>query len=601
MADESVIERVRLANDIVEVVSQALPLRRAGRHFKALCPFHKEKTPSFSVNVDRQIFHCFGCGEGGDVFAFVMKTENMSFPEALEELAARKHIEIPRKAGAGRAQGGMTKDLYHAFERAHQFFVERFGSPEGEEARAYLRKRGFSDAVVAQFAVGFAPDTRMRLFETLSKQGIRQEVLLRAGLVVQTADKRTVDMFHGRVVFPIRNAQGRVVAFGGRVMGQGEPKYLNSPESDLFRKRRELFGLPEARRSLGRDATFLIVVEGYLDCIRLHEAGFTNSVATLGTALTEEHATILHRYVPEVVLVFDGDSAGMNAALRGLPVLLEEGLHVRLVALPEGNDPDDLIRERGGEAFGKLLADAEDFVDFQYRVLANRFGPQEGAGLVRLTAEFVETLSHVANPVLVDRALAKLAARLKVEESSLRLELKRRRERAKPARAQEHPLVKKAQPTAELFAIALALEDEACLVRLVERASPEDFATPQGRKLFLKVREFFCETGRPVPAAVLLREAPDSGLAGFLESGVVGAIEEDVRRSALEDCLRSLAAARQGQVLDVLMGRLKQASGTDASLLETMKEYQEELIKLKGKPKGSYEKDTRGSVQTSRA
>src|SRR6185295_9336052 len=330
---EEAKEEVRAASDIVQIVGERVPLRRMGRAWKGLCPFHSEKTPSFTVNSERQMWHCFGCNRGGDVFSFLMEIDKVTFPEALAVLAERAGIELPT---SGRGAGDGKRDrLYQANALANDFFRASLRSPAGSKARAYLAGRGFDEAILDRFQVGWAPEGWDGLSTALGKL-LPPTVLEEAGLVLRRGDGTHYDRFRGRVTFPIEAAAGRVAGFGARgITPEDTPKYINSPESAIYRKGGLLFGLPLARAEI-RERKRIIVAEGYFDVMRLRAAGYPNTVCTSGTALTTEQARALARFEAEVLLVYDGDDAGVRAADRALEALLTAGLAVRVLILPDG-------------------------------------------------------------------------------------------------------------------------------------------------------------------------------------------------------------------------------------------------------------------------
>lgn len=356
------LEELRRRLTLSSVVAKRIRLTKKGREFEGLCPFHNEKTPSFFVNDDKAFYHCFGCGAHGDVLSFVINTEGLSFPEAVERLAGEAGLEVPRTAMVDPAEKARRADAEAAVEAACAWFQSQLRLPVGRGAFDYLRDRGVDEAALAGFRLGFAPDQRTALKSHLLKQGFAEDVLLEGGLLVKPEDGgASYDRFRGRVMFPIADRRGRVIAFGGRVMGDGQPKYLNSPEGPLFHKGRTLYAHHLAREAAAHHEP-VIVAEGYMDVVALHRAGFRGAVAPLGTALTEDQLAELWRLASEPVLCFDGDAAGQRAAsrsaVRALP-LLAPGKSLRFVTLPGGQDPDDLVRQPGGSVqFRELLAGA---------------------------------------------------------------------------------------------------------------------------------------------------------------------------------------------------------------------------------------------------
>ena len=393
-APDEAKEQVRDATDIVALVGEKVQLRRSGRSWKGLCPFHGEKTPSFTVNPERQVWHCFGCGKGGDAFAWLMEMEKVTFPEALQVLADRAGIELPK---IERGPGDAARDrLYQANALANDYFKASLRSAAGETARAYLDGRGFDAEVLDAYQVGWAPEGWDGLGTTLGKL-LPPAVLEEAGLLLRRGDGSHYDRFRNRIMFPVMAAAGKVSGFGARAIApEDQPKYLNSPETAVYRKGSVLFGLPQARAAI-RERKEALVAEGYLDVMRLHASGFGNAVSTSGTALTYDQARALARLEAEAVLVYDGDDAGVRAADRALEPLLSAGLSVRVLLIPGGEDPDSLIRAKGAEAFRALLDGARDVPAFLAEASL-------GAGGVNPPMEsrvrrFVEVLGRVEDPI----------------------------------------------------------------------------------------------------------------------------------------------------------------------------------------------------------
>lgn len=361
------VESVRDAADIVRVVGDYVQLKQAGRRLKGLCPFHNEKTPSFSVDPDAQLFYCFGCQTGGDLFKFVQLYEKMSFPEAVKHLAGRFGVPLPARDPAARAREDARDRLLRLNDAAAAWFRSRLADPRvGAAARAYLERRGFGDDTVESLAVGYAPDAWEGLLGHLRSQGFAEAEVVNAGLAVPRKSGGAYDRFRDRVMFPIRDVYGRTVAFGGRVMGDDQPKYINSPETPAYTKGNHLYGLDRAREAIRREG-FVIVVEGYLDAAALIQAGFDNAVASLGTAFTEAQARLLGRFSRRVVVSYDGDAAGASAAAKSFDLMLGQGLEVRVVDLADTGDPDDYIREHGASAYGQLVREAPDYLTFLLR------------------------------------------------------------------------------------------------------------------------------------------------------------------------------------------------------------------------------------------
>jgi len=356
---DSFLDELVSRSDIVEIINARVPLKKAGREYKACCPFHSEKSPSFSVSAEKQFYHCFGCGAHGTVIGFLMQYEKMDFLDAVADLAQRAGLELPREAKAPKDPG--SGDLYDLMLRAARFFEQNLS--DNARARQYLDGRGIDAKTSGVFALGYAPDAWDALLKRFGANDEERRRLLQAGLILERSGEQTngfYDRFRDRLMFPIRDSRGRVIGFGGRVIHQGEPKYMNSPETPLFHKGRELYGLYEARQARG-DFKRLLIVEGYMDVVRLHQAGITYAVATLGTATTQEHLNKIFKMTSEVVFCFDGDRAGRQAAWRALEnalPLARDGRELKFMFLPEGHDPDTLVAEEGAEAFEKRLKES---------------------------------------------------------------------------------------------------------------------------------------------------------------------------------------------------------------------------------------------------
>ena len=409
------IDELIARTDIVEVIGSRVQLKRAGREYKACCPFHDEKSPSFTVSPDKQFYHCFGCGAHGTALGFVMEYDHLGFVEAVEDLAARAGLEVPRE-GAAAAAAQPNEELYAALERAALFYRQ---SLSGEaKAREYLSKRGLTPEIIQRFGIGYAPARWDALLDRYGTTDEERHVLLRAGLIIERQPEpgRTptgghYDRFRDRVTFPIRDTRGRTIAFGGRVLDGGEPKYLNSPETELFHKGRELYGLYEARQAT-RSLQRLLVVEGYMDVVSLHLAGITYAVATLGTATTPDHLGRIFRLVGEVVFCFDGDRAGRAAAWRALENAvgeIKQGRQVRFLFLPEGHDPDTLVQAEGAAAFEARLAEAMPLSDYLIGELSARADPGNVDGRARLVELARPLIARIPSDIYRELLVNRLA------------------------------------------------------------------------------------------------------------------------------------------------------------------------------------------------
>lgn len=368
---EEVIEEVRMRNDIVDVISGYVKLQRKGSNYFGLCPFHNEKSPSFSVSPGKQMYYCFGCGAGGNVITFIMEYENYSFTEALNLLAERAGVALPKQeySPEARAQEDLKKNLLEINKLAANYFYYQLKHPQGKAGYDYLKNRQLTDDTIRHFGLGFANKTSDDLYRFLKDKGYPDSLLKETGLV--TIEERGAhDKFWNRVMFPILDVNNRVIGFGGRVMGDGTPKYLNSPETRLFDKSRNLFGLNYARTSREK---YMLICEGYMDVIAMHQAGFTNSVASLGTAFTSQHASLLKRYTDQVVLTYDSDGAGVKAALRAIPILKDVGMSVKVLNMRPYKDPDEFIKNLGAEEYEKRIGNARNGFMFTLEMLEKNY------------------------------------------------------------------------------------------------------------------------------------------------------------------------------------------------------------------------------------
>jgi DNA primase len=450
--------------DIIDVIDARVPLKKAGKDYKACCPFHEEKTPSFTVSQDKQFFHCFGCGVNGSAIKFLMDYEHMSFPEAVKDLAQRAGVTVPQDSHfSSEDKPDITAPLLDVLVQADRFYRRMLREhPQAHTAIDYLKRRGLSGEIAADFGLGFAPDGWDNLLKAVGTSEEARTALLAAGLLVKKDGGGYYDRFRHRVMFPIHDHRGRLIGFGGRVLDQGEPKYLNSPETPLFHKGRELYGLYRARDALKRSGRAL-VVEGYMDVVALAQYGLDYAVATLGTATTRDHLERLFRYVPEVVFCFDGDRAGREAAWRalenGLPVL-HEGRQVSFLFLPDGEDPDTLVRKEGAADFGARLKTATPLPDYFFQHLAGQVDLSRLDGRARLVELARPHLSKMHPGVLHQLMLARLAelCHLPVIELTRLLERGERPTTMSVQRDSRHSAGGKSRPSLVRTAITLLLQ-----------------------------------------------------------------------------------------------------------------------------------------------
>lgn len=427
------IEEIRMQNDIVEIISQYVPLKQKGNSYFGLCPFHHERTPSFSVNSEKQFYYCFGCGASGNVYSFLMEMENCDFKEAVQTLADRVHIELPKQelSGQALAMEQLKARLFEMHKLAGRFYYDTLQSNAGSYAKKYMEKRQILQNVARKFGIGYASNQRHDLYDYLTQKGFSVEDMQKGGLVLPNKDGSGYhDRFRNRLMFPIFDAQARVVGFGGRILGEGEPKYLNSPETPIFSKSRNLYGLHLAKASKRKE---WILVEGYMDMISVYQAGFHNVVASLGTAFNADHVMTLKKYAEDVILLYDSDEAGTNAALRAIPVLVEHGFGVRVTQVPDGKDPDAFIKQYGAVAFSKLLVDAVHYISFEIACIKRNYNLDIPEHKVRFATEAAKILSGMENEIERNVYTAEVSCMTGVEENAIQTEIQKLQRKADAA------------------------------------------------------------------------------------------------------------------------------------------------------------------------
>ena len=425
---EELIDEVRSRNDIVEVISGYIQLKKSGANYFGLCPFHGEKTPSFSVSPEKQMYHCFGCGASGNVFSFLMQYEQLSFPEAVQRLADRAGIALPKRELTGKAkeEADLRQKLFEVNKLAANYFYIQLKSPKGGQGLSYFTGRALTDATIRHFGLGYSNKTSDDLYRFLRGRGYADAVLKETGLFTYT-EKGVFDKFWNRVMFPIMDANSRVIGFGGRVMGDGKPKYLNSPDTPVFNKSRNLFALNLANNTkLGR----IVLTEGYMDTISLYQAGFDCAVASLGTSLTADHAKLLSRFTKEVVICYDSDQAGVQAADRAIPLLEKTGLKVRVLRVTGAKDPDEYIKTYGPEAFGRLLDRSENYMEYNLDQLESKYDLNDPVQKAEYARAAAEMLARLDSPVEQEVFAAQVSQRTGVGKDAVLQEIKQARNRS---------------------------------------------------------------------------------------------------------------------------------------------------------------------------
>ncbi len=533
--DDTFVDQLRSSIGILDLVGGYVRLDKKGRDHAALCPFHSEKTPSFLVSDSKQIFKCFGCGAGGDIFQFIMLIENMTFPESIEHLAESHGIPIPHATKASGARSEERQLLLEIMAQATDIYCRWL--PQKKEALSYLSGRQINAQTVKQFSIGYAPPGQ-RLLEELKKKGYRVEQILACGLVREGDSGQVYDRFRNRIVLPIRDLSGKTIAFGGRILGDGLPKYLNSPETPLYTKSNHLYPLNVARDEIRR-RDFAILVEGYFDCIVPFQFGIPNIVASLGTSLTQNQVKLLGRYTRNVITNYDPDSAGTAAAIRSIDLFLEEGFHVNVLQLPSGEDPDTFIRREGTETYQQKLKDSQSYLDFALsQFLKQQKTPSSPKGKQEVVSRILPYLAKIPNKIEQAEQVTRIASRLQVDENLILAEM-----RKVPHRTEKQPplnyslLVDRVTP-AEKILLAAVLEEQWCQSTL-EQVEAQLFEGLRTEAIFEKI--FHLQKGGGTISTVHLRElVDDDSDRDLLENLALRSGELDLFAEAIENSIQAL-------------------------------------------------------------
>lgn len=577
------IERVRAGNNIEDVISGYVRLQRKGTSYMGLCPFHNEKTPSFSVHPGRQTYHCFGCGASGDVFNFLMEYEKLSFKEAVRLLAVRAGIEIPTEDVSEEKKKEISEKsrLFDIQKEAAKFYLFKLRTPEGKIAAEYLKNRGLSDETIKSFGLGYSGRDGSGLYQYLKDKGYSDALLKESGLFTWDEKRNTMsEKFWNRVMFPIMDINRKVIGFGGRVFGDAKPKYLNSPETKLFDKSRNLYGLYAARAARQKN---IIICEGYMDVISLHQAGFTNAVASLGTALTSQQAALLHRYTKEVLLMYDSDEAGIKAALRGIPLLRNAGLSSKVVNLKPYKDPDELLKAKGHDELAKRIEKAENGFMFELRILYDGYDmrdPQNASDFYHKAAEklmtfadeiernsYIEVVSRTYNiqPDVLKRQIAKLAMKGTIPEEKLMVSDKpyKKREKAQQGDKAEKTLLSWLCKKPELRSEA------------ANEITASDFGNEMNRTIAEQLFKMYdAKIYNPVSILNRFEESSEkSEAAAIIEDAMLPEREEDIYKAVREAVFIVKEAA--------LKRKAEKINPTDMAALQELMQDKKKLEELK--------------------
>lgn len=550
---DETIEEVRERSDIVDVISNYVKLKRSGSNYVGLCPFHNEKTPSFSVSRNKQMYYCFGCGAGGNVFTFIMEYENFSFVESVKYLAERAGVDLPVEeySSVVKREADLKTKLYDVYKTAANYYYYQMRTEQGKKAYEYLKNRELSDETIKHFGLGYSNVYSDDLYRYLKSKGYDDEILHKSGLFTYDEKRGTHDKFWNRVMFPILDVHNKVIAFGGRVMGDGMPKYLNSPETPIFDKSRNLFGLNIARQSRTRK---LLLCEGYMDVIALHQAGFNNAVASLGTAFTSQQASLIKRYAEEVYLTYDSDQAGTKAALRAIPILKEAGLTAKVINMRPYKDPDEFIKALGKEEYQKRIEQAMNSFLFEIDVLEREFDFEDPEQKTKFFQETAKKLCTFEDEIERNNYIEAIARKYHITYEDLRTMVNRYgaslsnlnryntvvkadRESSKPNK--EVDGIKQSQK----ILLTWLIEEPEIYEKIKDIITADDFKEEMYHKAAELVFEQFRENGKVLPAVILNQfssKEEQKEIAALFNTGLVGEINHAEKEKAFNDTIHKV-------------------------------------------------------------
>lgn len=574
---ENLLEDILGRLDIVEVISGYIQLKKAGRNFKANCPFHHEKTASFMVSAERQIYHCFGCGESGNAFKFLMRHERMEFPEAVEVLAKKTGVNLPQwdKPEAARA-ASLSSQLYKVNQLALSFYENNLQSASSKAALDYLLNRGIRLQTIKEFHLGLAGSAWDGLINFLRSKNIPLSLMEAAGLVLAKESGGYYDRFRNRIIIPVFNIHGQVIGFGARVTDNSLPKYINSPETPVYVKGRNLFGLNLAKDSV-RDSDCLVIVEGYLDFIMPYQEGLRNIAASQGTALTLEQIKLLKRYTRNVVMVYDGDTAGELATLRSLDLLIEEGMNVKVAPLPKGKDPDVIIRQEGINSLKIKIENALSFFDYKLSILKCRHNVKEAHGKSQIASEMLLTINRFDNAILRGEYVKKLSEELKISEHYILEELNKLK--TKVANSGLSPAIVQGRlpeiNPAEKLLIKFMIEEKELIDKIMQELVPSDFQDARTAKIVQVLHGLVLEGKNIEPSILMNYFNEDDAKQLVCETMFMPAILEEEREKALNDCIARIKIQRLKSKREYLHVQIKSAQnmGDEQRLNSLIQEF----------------------------
>lgn len=579
---EEILDEIRNRLDIVELISEYVSLKPSGKGYKGLCPFHQEKTPSFMVDSGRQIFHCFGCGEGGNIFTFIMKMEKVKFPEAVKILADKAGIALPTFENQNIKIAPDRELIFRLNEIAADYYHRNLFSAQGKSARQYLWKRNFSEEIIKKFQLGYALPGYEHLMSILLAKKIPLSDLFKAGLVAKSSKSgKTMDYFRNRIIFPIFNLQGNIIAFGGRVLDDKLPKYINSPETAVYSKAKHLYGLFQAKKSI-RQKNQVIIVEGYTDVLMAHQYGFEDVVASLGTALTSQQIDLVKRYADEVLVAFDSDTAGKIATLRSLNMIKKAVRKVRIISLPLNSDPADVLLKEGKNYFSNLLDKALPLIDYKLKVLTEQYNASTSAGKISIIRELFPDLSSVTSEVELQTEVKKIAEKLDLAEESILNDLNRYKKgnRVLLTSILTDTSSESTHINAEKILIGSMLQKRDNIEKIFSELQVEDFSIQEHREIVSIIMDLF-KGGEKVSLQKVMDELEDPKMMSLLSKIIMQDLVS-LDTMVINRSIKAIKKYKLQQELAKIKNKIREEERIKKEVSsELLQNYQDVLHKIK--------------------
>jgi DNA primase len=578
---EEILDEIRNRIDIVALISEYVPLKKSGKGHKGLCPFHQEKTPSFMVDSQKQIFHCFGCGEGGNIYTFIMKTEKLNFPEAVKLLANKAGVQLPVYEKQDSKKIEEKELIFRLNGITADYYQKNLFSPQGKRALNYLLKRNFSEEIIKKFCLGYALPGFEHLVHFLTSKKIGQTGLLKAGLTFRsTKTGKILDYFRERIIFPIFNLQGKIIAFGGRVLDEKLPKYLNSPETPVYYKAKNLYGLFQAKQSI-RQKNQVIIMEGYTDVLIAHQFGFDNAVASLGTALTGQQVSLLRRFADEILIAFDSDSAGKSATLRSLGLVKKAGLAVKIVYLPPDSDPADIILQKGEPFFSNLIKEALPLFDYKLKILLQQYNPASSQGKINIVKELFSDLADIGSDIELRSEVKKIAERLHLTEDSILIDLNQYKKGNKQlSNILTNIPVESTHVNAEKILIGNMLQKRDVIERIISDLKVEDFTVPEHREIYSTIINLF-NKGEKISLQKIMDEIAEPKITNLIPRIMIRDVVS-LDSVTIERSINAIKIYKLQLKLEKIKNKIhEEEKRKKAVTAELLQEYQDLLYKIK--------------------